>query len=405
MIKYTSAGDSHGEALVGILENVPAHIAVDIKRINAMLSLRQRGYGRGKRMQIEKDAVRIISGVTERLSDSGAGESTQSKNKQPENLLLETSGAPIGMLIENRDYTLNKTKRFFTVVRPGHSDFAGTVKFDFHNAAIPSERTSARTTAMDVAAGALLLSYLELFGIEVYFFTERIGSVRAEGALEKGKLTKEAFEHALKNDLLVPPSGDYAAMKAEVDRAISQRDSIGGSGVVVVKGVPPGVGHYGNFLDKLDGIIAHFVMSVPSVKSVEVGTLSDAFLQDGFTGSAFHDALFIENGKLTRRTNNAGGIEGGLSNGEDIVIRVGFKPIPTVLKGVPSVDLSDFSEKRSVYVRSDTCVVPAGTVVSAMRVSLALSTVLSEQFGGDSAADVKANFEGWLSRRRKFWQR
>ncbi len=405
MIKYTSAGDSHGEALVGILENVPAHIAVDIKRINAMLSLRQRGYGRGKRMQIEKDKVRIISGVTEKFSDSGTGESLQPENLQPENLLLETSGAPIGMLIENRDYTLNKTKRFFTVVRPGHSDFAGTVKFAFENAAIPSERTSARTTAMDVAAGALLLSYLELFGIEVYFFAERIGSVRAEGALEKGKLTKEAFEYALKNDLLVPPSGDYAAMKAEVDRAISQRDSIGGSGVVVVKGVPPGVGHYGNFLDKLDGIIAHFVMSVPSVKSVEVGTLSDAFLQDGFTGSAFHDALFIENGKLTRRTNNAGGIEGGLSNGEDIVIRVGFKPIPTVLKGVPSVDLSDFSEKRSVYVRSDTCVVPAGTVVSAMRVSLALSTVLSEQFGGDSAADVKANFEGWLSRRRKFWQR
>ena len=396
MIKYTSAGDSHGEALVGILENVPARIAIETEQINAMLALRQRGYGRGKRMQIEKDKVCIVSGVTEKLSAGSTGERSAH---------LETSGAPIGMLIENRDYTLNKTKRFFTVVRPGHSDFAGTVKFDFENAAIPSERTSARTTAMDVATGALLLSYLKLFGIEVYFFTERIGSARIEGILEKGVLTKEAFDLALKNDLLVPPSGDYAAMKAEIDRAITQRDSIGGSGLIFVKNVPPGIGHYGNFLDKLDGIIAHFVMSVPSIKSVEVGTLSDAFARSDFTGSAFHDGLFVENGKLARKTNNAGGIEGGLSNGEDIVIRVGFKPIPTVLKGVPSVDLLDMSEQRSVYVRSDTCVVPAGTVVSAMRISIALSTVLSGQFGGDTAEDVKANFESWLSRRRKFWQR
>jgi len=374
-----------------------------------MLSLRQRGYGRGKRMQIEKDTVRIVSGVMEKRP----AEKQPTKKRPAEKLpaeengaCLETTGAPIGMLIENRDYTLNKTKRFFTVPRPGHSDFAGSVKFMFENVAIPSERTSARTTAMDVAAGALLLSYLELFGIEVYFFTERIGKVRiSNGLLKKGAFTKESFESVLKNDLLVPQGGDYAAMKEEIDRAIEQRDSIGGSGVVVVKNVPPGVGHYGNFLDKLDGIIAHFVMSVPSVKSVEVGTLSEMFERGVFYGSAFHDGLFLENGKLTRRTNNAGGIEGGLSNGEDIVIRVGFKPIPTVLKGVQSVDLSDMSEKSSVYVRSDTCVVPAGTVVSAMRVSLALSTVLSGQFGGDSAEDVKANFDAWLSRRRKFWQR
>ncbi len=396
MIKYVSAGDSHGEVLVGIVENVPAHLTVEVERIDAMLALRQRGYGRGKRMQMEKDTVRIVSGVTEKLSANGVGEN---------GVRLETTGAPIGMLIENRDYTLNKTKRSFTIPRPGHSDFAGTVKFAFENAAIPSERTSARTTAMDVAVGALLLSYLELFGIEVYFFMERIGGMRAEGILEKGAFTKEAFEFALKNDLLVPPGGDYAAMKAEIDRATQQRDSIGGSGVIVVKSVPPGAGHYGNFLDKLDGIIAHFVMSVPSVKSVEVGTLSEMFARGVFSGSGFHDGLFLKNGKLMRRTNNAGGIEGGLSNGEDIVIRVGFKPIPTVLKGVPSVDLSDMSEQRSVYVRSDTCVVPAGTVVSAMRVSIALSTVLSKQFGGDTAEDVKANFDAWLSRRRKFWQR
>jgi chorismate synthase len=388
MIKYVSAGDSHGEMLVGILENVPAHLTVDIKKINSFLTLRKRGYGRGKRMQIESDKVHIVSGILRKENDS----------------LAETTGAPIGMLIENRDYTLNKTQRFFTVPRPGHSDFAGTVKFMFENAALPSERTSARRTAMDVAAGALLLSYLEVFGVEIYFFTEQIGRAKAKLAA-LNKFTKEQFLSIMENDLLAPGKAEYDAMKSEIDRAIKNRDSVGGRGVVVVKNLPPGVGHYGNFLDMLDGVLAHYVMSVPSVKSVEIGFLSD-FLERGDTvGSKFHDALFIENGKITRKTNNAGGTEGGLSNGEDLIIRIGFKPIPTVLKGMQSVDLQSMKELQSAYVRSDTCVIPAGTVVSAMRVSIALSGVFSEQFGGDTIKDAQENFREWLSRRQRFWKK
>lgn len=372
MIRYNSAGDSHGEALLGIIENLPSNLSIDEKEINFYLSLRQKGYGRGKRMQIEFDKIRILSGVY-----NG-----------------KTTGVPVGFLIENRDFKLNKTKRAFTIPRPGHSDYAGTVKYIFENAAIPSERTSARSTATDVAVGSLLLSYLKLFGIKILFFVTQIGNAKTE----KFQFNENSFEKVLSNDLLAP--SNYNDMKREVDNAISSRDTVGGEGIVVIKNVPPGTGSYGNFSDKLDGIIAQYIMSIPSIKFVEIGNFNS-----NKKGSEFHDAMFVENGHLTRKTNNAGGIEGGLSNGEDIVVRFGFKPIPTVLKGVPSVDLSDFSQKNSVYVRSDICVVPAGTVVAAMRISLAMSVVLSNQFSGDTSLDVADNFSRWVSRRKKFWQR
>ena len=374
MIKYVSAGDSHGEMLIGIMENLPAGLTVNEEEINLYLSLRQRGYGRGARMKIENDKIHIVSGFS-----NG-----------------KTTGAPLGFLVKNRDFEINKTKREFTVPRPGHSDYAGSVKYAFENAAIPSERTSARTTATDVAAGALLLEYLKLFGIKIFFFVKSVGkfSVRSFPFDEK------TFEYALSNDLLAPSEDAYSGFKREIDEAIKRRDSIGGEGIAVLKNVPPGIGGYGNFTDKLDGIIAQFVMSVPSVKYVEIGNFDSSKF-----GSEFHDEMFVKDGKIFRKTNNAGGIEGGLSNGEDIIVKFGFKPIPTVLRGVRSVDIKDFSSKKTVYVRSDTCVVPAGTVVSAMRISIALSQVLSEQFGGDTVSDVSDNFRHYLLRRKKFWQR
>ncbi len=374
MIKYVSAGDSHGEMLVGIVGNLPSNLTVNEEEINFYLGLRQRGYGRGARMKIEKDKIHIISGVFDG----------------------KTTGAPLGFLIKNRDFELNRTKREFAVPRPGHSDYAGSVKYIFENAAIPSERTSARVTATDVAAGALLLEYLKLFGIKVFFFAKSIGKFSAK----KFPFDEKTFEYALSNDLLAPDRDAYSGFKKEIDEAIRRKDSIGGEGIVILKNIPPGIGKYGSFAGKLDGIIAQFVMSVPSVKYVEIGNFDSSKF-----GSEFHDEMFVKNGKVFRKTNNVGGIEGGLSNGEDIVVKFGFKPIPTVLKGVNSVDLKDFSNKKTVYVRSDTCVVPAGTVVSAMRISIALSQALSGQFGGDTTADVTDNFGRWLSRRKKFWQR
>ncbi|MCD6427319.1 MAG: chorismate synthase [Caldisericaceae bacterium] len=374
MIKYVSAGDSHGEMLIGIMENLPAGLTVNEEEINFYLSLRQRGYGRGTRMRIENDKIHIVSGVS-----NG-----------------KTTGAPLGFLVKNRDFEINKTKREFTVPRPGHSDYAGSVKYAFENAAIPSERTSARITATDVAAGALLLEYLKLFGIKIFFFVKSVGKF----SVRSFPFDKKTFEYALSNDLLAPSEDAYSGFKREIDEAIKRRDSIGGEGIAVLKNVPPGIGGYGNFTDKLDGIIAQFVMSVPSVKYVEIGNFDSSKF-----GSEFHDEMFVKDGKIFRKTNNAGGIEGGLSNGEDIIVKFGFKPIPTVLRGVRSVDIKDFSSRKTVYVRSDTCVVPAGTVVSAMKISIALSQVLSEQFGGDTVSDVSDNFRRYLLRRKKFWQR
>ncbi len=373
MIKYVSAGDSHGEMLVGILEGLPSGMQIDEDRINFYLSLRQKGYGRGRRMEIENDRVKIVSG----LFDG------------------KTTGAPLGIIIENRDFKLNKTRREFTVPRPGHSDYGGTVKYEFSNAAIPSERTSARSTAVDVAAGSLLLDYLKIFGVKIFFFVKSIGEV----SKDINTIDEETFEKVISNDLFSLPEM-YEDFKSAVDRAIEKRDTVGGEGVVVVKNVPPGIGGYGNFSDKLDGIIAQFVMSVPSVKYVEIGNF-----KPGVYGTEFHDEIFSNGKRIFRKTNSAGGIEGGVSNGEEIVVKFGFKPIPTVLKGINSVDLTDLSNKKSVYVRSDTCVVPAGTLVSAMRISIALSTVFSSQFGGDTVSDVSKNFDFWLSRRKKFWQR
>ncbi len=374
VIEFVSAGDSHGEALLGILKDLPAGLRVNEEKVNEFLSLRQKGYGRGKRMLIERDKIHIVSGVWEG----------------------KTTGAPLGFVIENRDFKLNKTKREFTVPRPGHSDYGGSVKYAFENAALPSERTSARSTAAEVAAGALLLEYLKLFGVEIVFFVRRVGKFVCEIPEDK----KNAFDAAMSNDLLAPSKECYEGFKAEVDGAIRRKDTIGGEGIVIVKNMPPGIGGYGSFEEKLDGIIAQFVMSVPSVKYVEIGNFDPTKY-----GSEFHDELFVEKGRIVRKTNSAGGIEGGVSNGEEIVVKFGFKPVPTVLRGMHSVDLADFSEKETVYVRSDTCVVPAGTVVAAMRISIALSKVLSDQFGGDTAEDAKENFEVWLSRRQRFWQR
>ncbi len=374
MIKYVSAGDSHGEMLIGILENIPAHLNINENAANFYLSLRRRGFGRGKRMLIENDRIKIVSGIFDG----------------------KTTGAPLGFTIRNRDFSINKTRREFSVPRPGHSDFSGSVKYNFQNVAIPSERTSARSTAADVAAGALLLKYLNIFNVEIFFYTVKIGSTHCN----EFPFNKETFQTALSNDLLIPNKTCYENAKSEIQKAINDKDTVGGEGIVVVKNMPPGVGDYGNFQDKLDGIISQYVMSVPSVKFVQIGKFDSAK-----HGSEYHDAIFTENGHLFRKTNNAGGIEGGVSNGEDIVVRFGFKPIPTLLKGVSSVDLDDFSKKRTEYIRSDTSVVAAGTVVSAMRISLALSIVFSRQFSGDTVLDVKSRFREWISERRKFWQR
>ncbi len=372
MIEVISSGESHGKGLIGIIKGIPQGLKVDETFINEMLSLRQKGYGRGKRMQIEKDKINIIGGVD--------------KNSV-------TLGNPVGFFIENKDYTLNKTERFFKTPRPGHSDFAGSIKYNFENIAIPSERGSGRLTAIDVAAGSIAMLLLKEFNIDIYFFVQCIGNI----CIDYKEFSKEAFLKAKASDLFV--TDREGEMKNLIDKVSKEGDTIGGKGIVVVKNVIAGLGDYNDWKKRADGLIAQSVMSIGTVKSVTIGN------DETFLGSKYNDPFFIKNGFIDRPSNNAGGIEGGITNGEDIIVKFFSKPIPTVKKGIPSVNLGKWENESSVYVRSDVVVVPTVTLVAAMRIALTVASLFLDKFKGDTMKDVKSSFNYYRETRRRFWQR
>ena len=372
MIELITAGESHGKGLFGILRGIPCGLKIDTDFVNGMLALRQRGFGRGERMKIEKDRINIVSGIDEN------GVST---------------GSPIGFFIDNIDTKLNATKRSFTVPRPGHADFAGSVKYNFKNLAMPSERTSGRLSALDVAAGSIAALFLREFGVKVHFAVECIGKTCAFAK----DLSEDTFKKALSSDILA--MGKEAEMKAEIENAVKSEDTIGGRGLAIVRNLPAGLGDYNDWRSRADGLVAQAVMSVGTVKSVSIG-------ESGITsGAIYHDPFEMKNGTLKRLSNNAGGIEGGITNGEDVVVRFFSKPIPTVRKGITSVDIKNGENTRSVYVRSDTCVVPAVTLVSAMRIALVFASLFTEKFGGDTMSDIRASFNNYVNSRRAFWQK
>jgi len=379
MLRFHSAGESHGPYLVGILEGLPAGIKLDEDFINSRIQLRNAGYGRGKRMEIETDTVEIFSGITKDFV---------------------TTGAPIGFRIRNRDWETNKTERSFKIPRPGHSDYAGSIKYNYENLAIPSERTSGRLTALDVVTGSITETFLKIFGVRILFFVTSINDIHIP--YESFADVDTLFNRAINSSLLVPFEDSEEKIKKEIDRVIEEGDTLGGSGMVIVKNFPIGVGDYNRWEEKMDGLIAQAVMSVPTVKAVEIGRGKDA---SNFKGSEFQDRFLLKDGKIKRETNNAGGIEGGITNGEDITVKFYSKPIPTVRKGIRSVDLDKWVETQSIYVRSDTVVLPAVTLISASRISFVLASSFLKKFSGDHIDDVKASFDYYLSSRRHFWQR
>jgi len=324
-MRYLTAGESHGKALVGILEGMPAHIRISIDKINEQLARRQQGYGRGGRMSIESDAAEILSGVRGGI----------------------TLGSPIAIIINNRDYenwsevmcpvSGDWSKRPLTAVRPGHADLAGCVKYGFDDARNVLERASARETAMRVAVGAVCRQYLEQKGVEITSRVISIGGV----------------------------SGN-SGIKAAIDKAKADGDTLGGIAEVLIKGVPVGLGSYVHYDRKLDAAIAMHLMSIQSVKAVEIGLGVESA---ACKGSEVHDEMENkeqrpEIRKIRRKSNNAGGIEGGMSNGEDIVIRVSFKPIPTLMKGIDTVDIRTGKAVKAASERSDVCAAEAGSVVA-----------------------------------------
>lgn len=344
MLRYLTAGESHGKALIAILEGMPAGLKVDIKMINQELRRRQSGFGRGKRMQIEKDKIQIPSGLKKGI----------------------TLGSPIGLLIENKDFSIEKLPRV-TCPRPGHADLAGLLKYGFSDVRNVLERASARETASRVGIGAICKIFLEEFNVRIS------SKVLAIGGESKVK-----------------------AMIKKINEAKTNKDTAGGIFEVKAKGVPCGLGSYVQPDKRLDGRLSQAIMSIPGIKAVEIG-LGFGFA-DKF-GSQVHDAIYYSKAKgFYRKTNNAGGIEGGVSNGQDIIIRACMKPISTLLEPLDSVNIITKKPAKAIIERSDICVVEAAGVIAESAVAFVLSDAFLEKFGSDSLKDIKDNFHNYLKR-------
>jgi chorismate synthase len=392
MLRYFTAGESHGEILVAFLSGMPAGLKIDRSFVDRELWRRQQGFGRGGRMKIETDQAHIVSGVRQG----------------------QTIGSPIAVLLENKDWknwqeslpvgegdpALHKK---VASPRPGHADLAGALKYNFPEARYVLERASARESAARVAVGAIAKLFLRELGIEVLSHVIAVGKAALAGEVPWEKL--QAL-HAKKEVLLncADPETE-ARMKAEVDQALRTGDSLGGVFEVVAHHVPPGLGTYAQWDERLDGMLAMAVMSLQAVKAVEIGS----GVESAFSfGSAVHDEIGYARGSgqgftgFTRASNHAGGIEGGVSNGQDILVRGYLKPISTLRRPLGSVDFATREPVKAAYERSDVCVVPAAGVGAEAMVALTLARCALEKFGGDSLAETLRNFEGYKQQLGKY---
>ena len=391
MLRFQTAGESHGQGLVAILGGLPAGLRIDFDYVNRELKRRQGGYGRGGRMKIETDTAQFLSGVRHG----------------------QTIGSPIAILMVNRDWENwqeamavedrpeSRAKyQPLSPPRPGHADLAGCLKYNFREARSVLERASARETAARVAVGAVAKLFLKSFAIEVASHIVALGEVRLAD-------DRVPFEAVLalrdREDLMlacVDPAVE-ARMKDAVDRATENRDTVGGTFEVIVRGLPPGLGSCAQWDERLDGQLAQAVMSIQAVKAVEIGSgISSATAM----GSSVHDEIGYDRAqaRFTRKTNRAGGLEGGITNGEDLVVRGYLKPISTLRRPLESVDFESKETVKAAYERSDVCVLPAGGVVGEAMVALILARSLLEKFGGDSMEETRRNFDGYLEQIRRF---
>ena len=390
MFRYFTAGESHGQALVAWVSGIPAGIPVDIAFINRELKRRQGGYGRGGRMKIETDQADILSGVRR----------------------SKTTGAPVAMVIWNKDWenwkealpveehadTPEKYKGL-NPPRPGHADLAGSLKYNLHEARYVLERASARESAARVAAGALAKLLLGQVGIEVLSHVLTVGNVQS--ALLPS--WDEIKQLCARNEILfncVDPAAEQQ-MKAAVDEVLRTGDTLGGIFEVVAHNVPAGLGTHANWDERLDGLLAQAVMSLQAVKGVEIGTGIESAVS---LGSKVHDQINYSQTekKFTRPENHAGGLEGGISNGEDIIVRGYLKPISTLRRPLQSVHMETKEVVKAAYERSDVCVVPAAGVAAEAMVALVLARCLLEKFGGDSLEEMRRNFDGYQAQLRAF---
>jgi chorismate synthase len=390
MLRFETAGESHGEWLVATLTGLPAGIPISLEAVHRELWRRQQGYGRGGRMKIENDRAEIVAGVRH----------------------SRTIGAPVAILIRNRDWEnwtqalpvediagAEDRRKPVTRPRPGHADLAGAVKYNFRDARYILERASARETAARVAVGAIAKALLGEFGITVLSHVIAVGKVRLERSVEFGELVELS-----RRDTVLLGCVDAAVearMKEEVDEAYRTGDTVGGVFEVVAHGVPMGLGSHATWDSRLDGRVAQAVVSIQAVKGVEIG-----FAAAGAAsfGSEVQDTIHYDREArvFTRGANRAGGLEGGITNGQDVVVRGLLKPISTLRRPLESVDLATREPALAAYERSDVAVVPAAGVIGEAMVALVLAQALLEKFGGDSLEETRRNFEGYLEQVRNY---
>lgn len=371
MIRYLTSGESHGPALVATVEGIPAGVKLDPEQITIDLRRRQMGYGRGRRMRIEKDTALILAGLWQ-------GESI---------------GSPISILIQNRDWkNWRAAKRPRQLVpRPGHADLAGLLKYDFDDIQRVIERASARETAARTAAGAVARQYLSHFGIKVFSHTRQIGAVTNDKPV---KFDTRMFKIVESSQVRCSDEQISKAMIAEIDKAVDAKDTLGGVSEVVVTGVPVGLGSYAHWDRRADSRLAGALMGVQSVKAVEIG---NGVAASSLPGSEVHDPIsYSKKSRFQRLSNNAGGISGGITTGDEIVVRAFFKPISTLGEPLQSVNIKSKKSERAPVVRSDVCIVPAGGVVCEAAVALVLANLVSEKFGGDSIREAVANYKSYI---------
>jgi chorismate synthase len=390
MLRYETAGESHGECLVATLTGLPAGIPISIDDLNRELWRRQQGYGRGGRMKIESDCAEVVAGVRH----------------------SHTIGSPVAIVIRNKDWAnwtealpvedagdAGDKQKPVTRPRPGHADLAGALKYNFKDARYILERASARETTARVAVGAVAKAFLREFEIEVLSHVIAVGSVR----LGREARWEELVALSRKEEVLLGAvdAEIERKMKDVVDQAYRTGDTVGGVFEVVARGVPPGLGSHIAWDTRLDGRIAQAMVSIQAVKGVEIGHAEEGAAS---FGSAVQDTIHYdrERRRFTRGANRAGGIEGGITNGEDVVVRGFLKPISTLRRPLESVDLVTREPMLAAYERSDVCVVPAAGVIGEAMLAFVLAQAFLEKFGGDSLPETKRNFEGYLEQLKSY---
>lgn len=381
--RFLTSGESHGKCLNAIIEGVPAGFRIKPSVINEDLARRQVGYGRGGRMKIENDTVEIKSGVRFGRT-TGAPICLEIKNKDYENWSDV-------MNIEHQDYPAQETikkieEKAFTTVRPGHADYAGAIKYNFTDLRDVLERSSARKTAIEVAVGSVAKQILKEFGIMGFSHVVQIGNVKLDFYPKTYTLIKEKAE---KSDVRCADDLTADRMRNAIDEAAEAGDTLGGKFEVIYGNLPIGLGSYVHWDRALDGRIAQAIMSIPAVKAVEVGAGVDAA---SLRGSQMQDELFVKNKSVYRNTNNAGGLEGGMTNGETLVIKGTMKAIPTMRKALATIDINDKTPASAHFERSDTCAVPACAVVAEARIAIILVDALLEKLGGDNLKEIKERY-------------